>query len=152
MGTNIKEVTVDVIARRDNAAPLGVSFELESDLSSGKNRLQFDKKKDKLKKTDSYRVEFRLKDPDNIGLEFADPIEAAMWVSEGVKDSDPPCPIAASHNSAFSAVERKSNKLVVHNPDTTEENLAFTLRFVTTGPNPRQIPFDPIIENKNGGI
>jgi hypothetical protein len=150
MGTNTKAVTVDVIARRD--AALGVSFELKSDLSSGKNRLKFDKKKDNLRKTDCYQVEFRLKDPDRIGLKFADPMEAAMWVSEGAKDSDPPCPTAPMHNSAFTAVERKNNKLVVHNQDDIEENLAFTLRFLTTGSNPTEILFDPIIENKNGGI
>lgn len=150
-----KLASVDVIATKDLAKPSGVSFDLASNWKIAKDRLQFDKKKDKVKKGDPYHVEFNLQDPDHIGLRFLAPKEEAMWVSQGLKDRDPPCPDVACHNNHFEATAVSDYKLVVNNPDDDIERIAFTLRFRKPGENPGDpdviVPYDPITDNQNGG-
>jgi hypothetical protein len=152
-----KGVLVTVTVFKDLSKPDKVRFEMKSHWKIGKDRLGFDKTKDKLKKNAIYQVNFELDDPDDTGLVFAPDKDDAMWVSQGLKGSDPTCPNNACHNkTAFEAISVTDYLLSANNPNDTIERIAFTLRFLKPGADPKNpnsyVPYDPIIENQDGGV
>jgi hypothetical protein len=150
-----KLCTVEVIATQDSTAPHGVRFEIESDHKGGKDLLVFDKTHDGMKKHDSYRVEFDLDDKTTFKLQFAPSLADAIWVSPGSQQA-PPCPTQKCDNGEFTPVDVSKKKLTVVNLDSSVEKMAFTLRFLKEGDDPSNpanyIPFDPITDNRDGGI
>lgn len=153
-----KVCKVDIIAEPGPGAPDGVCFSIASALKQQNGELLFDKKADKLKTADHYQVEFELKDRTQFKLSFPDDPAAAIWVSAGRQDCAPECPTEQCRNEEVYGVEvcDSGKKLAVRNNNSKKEWVAFTLRFIKgSGPtdeSPSYLLFDPIIQNKNGGI
>jgi hypothetical protein len=154
-GRNCK---VRVTANSDPREPQGVKFDFTSDKKNSRGRLEFDKKVDSMPKADFYEVEFDLDDQSGLKLRFPSDVKEAMWTSDGSQGGVPSCPESAHHNNEFRAtgVNGNGSKLTVRNDDSRVENIAFTLRFLPDGKDssdPRNfIHYDPVVENRNGGL
>ena len=114
-----------------------------------------------MKKREHYIVTFTL--IDNTGLELRyvqwpakSPEDGAMWVKVVTDPNDPTCPAPNSHLHQFKAISVTNSVLTVRNKDMNEEYLKFALNFIKKDGNDNNpaeyIQYDPIGDNKNGGI
>ncbi len=153
-----KTFKVEVKAKpaKDGDPPEKLQFSLESDLKKDRttDELVFDKSKNNMKKADHYLIEFDLDDKSGLSLRFAPNPMEAFWV----KMDSTECPKAASYSNEVYAVgiDKSGEKLTVRNEDSRCAMFAYALRFLKKGADPNDpanyIPFDPIGDNRNGGV
>jgi len=147
-----RSVAVSILATRGEGKN-PVDFTIESGLKNPQNGyLVFNKKKDAMRKSDFYLIEFTLDDDSGLGLRFEPNPVDAFWVAMGDNVSPPHCPQSASYDSTVYVVSdpASGDKLIVRNDDDVLQFFRFSLGFVdSTGAQHR---FDPIAQNQNGGI
>lgn len=113
--------------------------------------LVFNKTKDKMKKHESYDVQFTLVNNDGLELEFLQDTQHVMWVAKGNKSSPPACPQSHVTDPEFTVTGVVKTALEVTNTDMNECKFKFVLNFIDTGNGNKAEQFDPIYDNQNGG-
>lgn len=118
--------------------------------------IEFNKDSHKgMKKSDRFLVRFNLDDQTGQNLRFVKHKENAMW-AKVVQDVNDPCPQQGDHLNQFKADQVIDDALVVKNRDDDRELIKFALNFIRKGGDDRNpaeyVQYDPIGENKNGGI
>jgi hypothetical protein len=148
---------VVIIAHIDPSKPDGVAFHMETPNGEKLESLVFSKNDEKMAKKDEHELHFSLVQESGQTLEFAQSLTDVLWVAWGDKDHEPPCPQSQPANCpdpVFYAEKSTPKKLTVVNTNPDETFFSFTINFTdrtATGAK-KLIPFDPIGENKNGGI
>ncbi len=150
--------TVEIYVEPDAQSKSGYKFWMEEGGSKTRT-LVFDKTVDKMKKEEDYRVEFNLNNCTKADLRFSEIATEVLWAKEISKPSDP-CPDQKCYLGGIfyvdPATQIKAAKLTVINMDMDRLLFAFALNFVrkgeVEGPNTKYICYDPIGENRNGGV
>ncbi|MEO7364839.1 MAG: hypothetical protein ABIW03_00800 [Sphingomicrobium sp.] len=150
MGNKQRPVTVE--ASKDSNGK--ITFEM---LEKGKKTgtLTFDKDKDKMKKKDNYDIHFDLVNQDGLNLEFlqdSQNVQNVMWVAKGTATAPPACPPSQTSDPEFTVTSVTASTLDVTNTDQDQCMYKFALNFIDTGNGNKAEQFDPIYDNKNGGI
>ena len=155
-----KDRRVKIVATPNAANKEGYDFEMNV---KGENTdtLVFNKSKDAMKRTDSYRVEFTLetKGSKAEALRFSKREETVMW-AKAVADVREECPRTPSHMDGVFYVDPDSRiedeTLVVINTDPDVQDFKFAFNFLRPGqkdgPDTDYAYFDPIGSNQNGGV
>ena len=148
---------VNIIASEDPSKPDGVDFHLEKPDGTRLASIVFDKGGEGMSHDDEHEVHFSLVQESGMTLEFAQSKKDVLWVAWGDKDHEPPCPETQPANCpdpVFYAEKSAPKKLTVVNTNPKKSFFSFTINFVDPHSQTptKLIPFDPIGENKNGGI
>jgi hypothetical protein len=151
----VKVMKIDIYAKPDTTKPSGYDVWMEEN-SRKTDRLVFDKTKDNMKKTENYDVRFKLHNKDNANLRFATPTDKALW-AKPVEDLSEPCPDQACFmNGVFYLDSVDRDELSVINTDPAAQLFKFAINLVPEGTvedeNTTYVWFDPIGENRNGGL
>jgi hypothetical protein len=152
------KTSYNVIAKADPQSANGVHFDLADDDGNKPENLEFDKSKhDNMGKKDDHEVSFALIQEPGMTLEFAQGLKDVLWVAWGDESHAPACPKtmpATCPDPIFFADHSAPNKLRTVNTNPAHCWFSFTLNFVDPHSQTptKLIPFDPIGENKNGGI
>jgi hypothetical protein len=103
----------------------------------------------KMKKSDHYSITFFL---DEAGpFRFADGKRSVMWINKGTETHLPECPTCETHQPGeFVVTDRSDHSITVRNNDSDKCLYKFVLNLVDRNGNP--VAYDPISENRNGGI
>ena len=149
---------INIIAKLDPAKPDGVDFHMERPNGDKLETVVFDKKDDPgMGKGDEHEVSFTLIQETGMTLEFAHSLTDVLWVEWGTATKEPPCPETEPENCPdpiFYAERSTPRRMTAVNTNPSQQFFSFTINFTdrtATGPK-KLIPFDPIGENKNGGI
>ena len=135
-------------------------WEMQDEANSPGTKLNFDKDKDEIYKSDWHALTFWISDPKD-DLRFHCRPTTALWVARGTKDVEPECPKKPSLDPddefIVGSVKKDGKELVVYNSNMVECQLAFALNFVNKkdvdNPWAKIVDcFDPIITNRNSGI
>jgi hypothetical protein len=134
--------------------PHFIKFGMDND-KGGAPDLQFDKNKDNMPKRKDYLVIFNLVNGPGVNLRFVSDVDNVMWAKWGTVDVPPSCPTTSSNVGGFETVGVSDTVLAVTNEDSKRGLIAFTLNFIgPTGDSNdpgTYIPYDPIVDNRNGG-
>lgn len=117
--------------------------------------LSFDKNKNKMPKSESYMIHFALENAPDTNLVFLQDSknkQECMWVAEGSKLQAPHCPKGSASHPEIQVDSVADLELVVENRDLTECKYKFVLNFQDLDNNRKVVRYDPIYENKNGGV
>jgi hypothetical protein len=117
--------------------------------------LVFDKTKDGMKKSDVYDIDFTLENAADTNLAFLnDPNNKneCMWVAKGSKTAPPACPPGQMTHGEFNVTAVSDLSLTVENQDLNECKYKFVLCFVDKDDGNKVVRYDPIYDNKNGGL
>lgn len=117
--------------------------------------LEFDKGKDKIPKSQFYKVHFTLENAPDTNLVFLQDSknkQECMWVAEGNKFQPPACPTGNSTHSEILVDDVQDYELIVENQDLTVCKYKFVLCFEDIDRNRKVVRYDPIYDNKNGGV
>lgn len=117
--------------------------------------LAFDKTKDGMKKSDVYDVYFTIENAPDTNLIFLDDPankDECMWVAKGSKQQPPACPSNRMSDPEFTITSISDLSLTVENKDLVECKYKFVLSFVDKDEGNKVVRFDPIYDNKNGGL
>ncbi|HMI41340.1 MAG TPA: hypothetical protein VK485_08955 [Sphingomicrobium sp.] len=146
---------VNVTAR--DAPNNGVKFSMQSSLLSN-DRLKFYKNSNNMKADDFYLLDFCLDDKtDAKDLQFVSDLNEVLWTKT---TADPKECLSSRPGTSYNefraiAVPTPTNLLVV-NDDSHTQLFTFALNFVRGGADDTDpanfITYDPIGDNKNGGI
>jgi hypothetical protein len=116
--------------------------------------IEFDKKNDKMKKVDHYRIRFELDKPSKTDLRFIQDMDNVMWVHGDVTK----CPDSPCHMPAVIWVDEIDDDgewIDVINMNLVAQQFRFTLNLADkniSNPTPADyVPLDPIGDNKNRG-
>jgi hypothetical protein len=148
---------VDVYVEPDSNSPNGYRFWMEKDQVK-KDTLEFNKTKDNMRKSEDYKVEFKLHNHNGAKLHFSKDKGRVLWAA--VSTGGPPysCPPANSICDEFyvdPAAFIQDDLLTVINTDMTYQDISFALNFLeegeSDGPNANYVCYDPIASNQNGG-
>lgn len=148
---------ITIIAEPDPAKPDGVSFRMTDEDGACLDTLVFDKKKNGMSKNEVHDVHFRLVQQSGMTLEFAQSLNDVLWVTWGSPDSPPPCPTTRppeDPDPQFWAYQSTPKKMKARNKNPEQQWFSFTINFVDpkSSTPTKLIPYDPVGENKNGGI
>lgn len=149
--------TVDIYVEPDPNSDNGYGFSMKEN-GSQKSTLVFDKNSDGMKKAEHYQLDIKLHNEKGADLRFSEKMDKVLWakaIQPGEKCPDSPCFL----NGIFYVADPgdiKATKLTVVNTDMDWLNFAFALNFVpkgeVEGPATKYICYDPIGENRNGGV
>lgn len=151
-----KPRSVDIYVEPDSNEPSGYCFSME-DGGRAASALVFDKNADKMKKSDDYKISFKLYNRKGADLVFSKLPEKVMWAmaTDGPTGA---CPPEGSTFDGFyvdPATYIKDDLLTVINTDQTCQFFSFCLNFVPRGTKEgkgtKYICYDPIGDNRNGG-
>lgn len=148
---------VDIYVEPDSTATSGYKFSME-DGKGQTSTLVFNKNTDNMKKSDDYKVEFKLHNQKGAKLCFSKDKSMVLW-AEVVTGTPPhPCPAPKSSCSEFyldPTAYIEDRLLTVINTDKTVQDISFALNFLeegqVDGPDAKYICYDPIVSNQNGG-
>jgi hypothetical protein len=146
---------VDIYAKPDTTKPSGYDLWMEKD-GQKTDRLIFDKTNDKIKTTENYDVQFKLHNKENANLRFATFTDKALW-AKPVEDLSEPCPDQACFmNGVFYLESVDKDQLSVINTNPAPQLFKFAINLMPDGTVENEdttyIWFDPIGENRNGGL
>lgn len=148
---------VDIYVEPDSSSANGYRFWMEEDKVET-STLVFNKDTDKMKKSDNYKIEFKLHNQNGAKLCFSKDKSMVLWAMAATGAPEGACPPANSSHSGFyvdPASYIEDRLLTVINTDMTVEDIAFALNFLEEGtkddPNANYICYDPIASNQNGG-
>lgn len=148
---------VDIYVEPDSASANGYKFWMEEDKVET-SKLVFNKDTDKMKKSEDYKVEFKLHNQKGAKLCFSKDKSMVMWAMAATGAPSNACPPPNSTYPEFyvdPATFIEDRLLTVINEDKTVEDVAFALNFLEEGekdgPNANYICYDPIASNQNGG-
>jgi len=151
---------VEVIAFDDSSAPKGVGFRMKSSLKNGKGYLEFYKTNNGMHGDEFYLIEFSLTDDTKHparDLKFVSDLAHVVWTK--ITNDPNECLNSWPGNSysEFQAISvPTSDSLIVLNLDSQQQLFAFALNFVSgldSDSDPANfITYDPIGENRNGGV
>jgi hypothetical protein len=119
--------------------------------------LQFDKTKDKMKKSDDYKIEFKLHNRKGADLVFSQLADKVMWAmaTSGPTGACPPKDSCFPGFYVDPTNFPQQEVLDVINTDKTKQFFSFCLNFVPRGTkedkNTKYICYDPIGDNMDGG-
>lgn len=147
---------VDIYVEPDSNQPSGYCFSMEEG-GVGTGTLAFDKTKDGMKKSEDYKIEFKLHNRKGADLVFSKLADKVMWAmaTDGPTGA---CPPEGSSFPGFyvdPASFIQDNLLTVINTDLTPQCFSFCLNFVPSGTKEndqtKYICYDPIGDNMDGG-
>lgn len=141
---------ITVVATTDASESTGVRFEMYENGQNLNHRI-VSEKTNGMKKGDHHEVVFTLDDRTGLGLEFASDPNMAMWVKRGRLGMTPHCPRKPARHDHIPPQRVSCSKLEVHNRNPIKSKYKFALNFVREGSS-RLISYDPIWENRNGGV
>jgi hypothetical protein len=144
-----------------NPNPTGPKDRYLFSMDDGKGATQelaFDKTKDNMKKSDAYKIKFKLKNKDGANLRFSKDIDKVLWVMPVASKTDP-CPTSDCKWPIFYVDPKdpiKDLELTVINTDPAVQLFKFAFNFLPPGksdplPNSEYEYYDPIGSNQNGG-
>ena len=151
---------VDIFVK-PNPDPTGKEKYLFS-MDDGKGateELVFNKTTDGMKKTDHYKVKFKLHNKEGAALRFSkDPLKV-LW-AKPVNSTTDPCPNSDCYMAGIFYVDPndsiQDHKLTVINTDPDVQLFKFALNFLPPGesdpPPSGYVWYDPIGSNQNGGF
>lgn len=147
---------VDIFVEPNSSAPSGYQFSME-DGGVGTNTLVFDKNTENMRKSEDFKIEFKLHNRKGADLCFSKVKEKVMWAMA----TDGPtgeCPPEGSSFPGFYVDPTsfmRDDVLTVINTDKTQQYFSFCLNFVPRGTkedsDTKYILYDPIGDNRNGG-
>lgn len=147
---------VNIYAEPNANEPCGYSFSMEEG-GRAASTLVFDKNADKMKKSDDYKIEFKLHNRNGADLVFskvADKVLCAM-ATPGPSSACPPEGSCLPGLYVDPATFIQDDLLTVINEDMTQQYFAFALNFVPRGTKEgkgtKYICYDPIGDNRDGG-
>lgn len=141
---------ITVVATEDTNELSGVSFNMYENGQNLNHRI-VSEKTNGMRKGDHHEVVFTLDDRTGLGLRFASDPNMAMWVKRGWLGMTPHCPRSPKSHRHIPPHRVAPTELEVHNLNPIRSKYKFALNFVREG-NPRLISYDPIWENRNGGV
>lgn len=151
------EKTIYINAVADINEPSGYRFWMVAN-NNIVTELEFDKTKDKIKKSQYYTITFVLDSTNNAGLKFSKFQETVFWAME-IPNKTAPCVSNACHLTGIfvdPATPIQDNELKVINTDLKVQLFAFAFNFLrpgtVDGPTTNYALYDPIGSNQNGGI
>ncbi len=154
--SNAKKVKVRFVAKDNGQYEMWKNGQQVSSLVFNKNNHVIGGQP--MKKADHFLVEFTLDDQTTAGnLQVPPHPQDAAWVCTPRQQNPPVCPTAASYDDEIfvSCVDPQDGTITLRNPDMTNENFCFTLRFLPKGADPKvqanYLNYDPIGQNQNGG-
>lgn len=149
--------TVDVHVQPDASSANGYHFWMEEN-GAEEDKIFFCKDRDGMMRKEHYQVDFKLHNEKGARLRFSEKLDQVLWakiVNPGDKCPDSPCYLPGVFYVAKQS-DIKPLKLTVVNTDMDVLNFAFAFNFVekgqSEGPMTDYICFDPIGENRNGGV
>lgn len=146
----------DVTIKPYRTANGQIDFQMfEGNSKTPTDTLEFDKTKDKMKKSDVYDIHFSLENSADTNLVFLDDPnnrDECMWVAKGSKQQPPACPSSRVSHPEFAIKTVSDLALTVENKDNEECKYKFVLSFVDKDDGNKVVRFDPIYDNKNGGL
>jgi hypothetical protein len=147
---------VDIFVEPDSSAASGYSFCMEED-GKGVSILVFNKDIDHMKKSEDYKIEFKLHNRKGADLVFSKIEDKVLWAMAIPAPSD----VCPPPGSAFPGLYvdptafPDDNVLTVINEDKTVQHFAFALNFVPRGqveePGTQYVCYDPVGSNQDGG-
>lgn len=152
---------IDIIAK-PNPNPTGPTDRYLFSMDEGKgetDELTFNKTTDGMKKSEDYKIKFKLKNKDGAALRFSKDRSKVLWAMPVASKTDP-CPTSDCYMNGIFFVDPnstiKDDELDVINTDPTKELFKFAFNFLPPGkedplPNSEYEYYDPIGNNENGG-
>jgi hypothetical protein len=147
---------VDIFVEPDSNEPSGYKFSMEED-RKGTSILVFNKDVDKMKKSEDYKIEFKLHNRRGADLVFSKDKDNVLWAM-AIPEPSEACPPPGSKFPGL-YVDPTSyildDRLTVINEDKTVQHFAFALNFiprgVEEGPDTKYVCYDPVGSNQDGG-
>lgn len=150
------------ITVKPNPNPTGPKDRYIFSMDDGKgatNELTFDKTKDGMKRTEDYRIKFKLKNEGGADLRFSKDVKKALWAKPVGNKSDP-CPDSDCYMNGIFFIDPKDtikdHELTVINTDPAVQLFKFAFNFLPPGksdplPDDEYEYYDPIGDNLDGG-
>ena len=139
--------TVIVHAFDDQNAPNGIGFNLSGfDVRNEEIRCSKDDARPKMHKSDKHKITFELANRSSTNLSFVSRATDAIWTGK----DDRNC-ARGTQNDEIKQVNVAGERLTVTNANSAPARLKFTLNFVDDATPPKEYPYDPIWDNRNGG-
>jgi hypothetical protein len=147
---------VDIFVEPDSNSKDGYQFSMKEG-GVGTSNLVFNKNSDNMKKSDEYRIEFKLHNTKGAKLCFSKDTNMVFWAMEipGPTEACPPpqSTFPGLYVDPGSPIEDSVLKVI--NTDLSVAQFAFALNFIEEGqkdgPTTKYICYDPIGSNQNGG-
>jgi hypothetical protein len=148
---------------KPNPTPTGPNDRYIFSMDEGNGATQeliFDKTKDGMKKSENYRIKFKLKNQDGAALRFSKDKSKVLWAKPVSKKTDP-CPDRDCYMNGVFFVDPndtiKDHELTVINTDPVPQLFKFAFNFLPPGksdplPDSEYEYYDPIGDNLDGGF
>lgn len=151
-----QDIKVDVFVEPDSNSPSGYTFSMEKG-GKGASTLVFDKNAHNMKKSEHFKIDFKLHNTKGAKLRFSKLTDKVMWAM-ATNGPTGQCPPEGSSFPGFyvdPASFIQDDLLTVVNEDMSVQSFSYCLNFVPDGtdegPDTKYIAYDPIGENRNGG-
>lgn len=147
---------VDIFVEPDSNEPSGYSFSMKEN-GVGASILVFNKNDDNMKKSENYKIEFKLHNTKGADLVFSKIEDKVLWAMAIPEPSDACPPPGSTFPGLYvdPTAFIEDRRLTVINEDKSMQHFAFALNFVhrgeREGPNTKYICYDPVGSNQNGG-
>jgi hypothetical protein len=151
------DIKVDIFAEPDSNSSSGYSFSMTKG-GKGASTLVFDKNEHGMKKSEHFKIAFKLHNTKGANLRFSKLADQVMWAmaTEGPTGQCPPPQSAFPGFYVDPATYIQDDLLTVVNEDMDVQAFSYCLNFVPVGtvegPDTVYVPYDPIGENRNGGV
>lgn len=147
---------VDIFVEPDTHEECGYRFSMEEG-GVGTTALVFSKTADGMRKSEDYKVQFKLHNRKGANLVFSKLADKVMWAmaTDGPTGACPPEGSSFPDFYVDPTTYPTDDVLTVINTDTTVQCFSFCLNFVekgtTEGKETHYVCYDPIGDNKDGG-